>query len=90
MPKQGYWYTCLFDALKREAYVHFETTIGVKRSGKLTGVKTNTVKINGSKKKVIYAFVLNYDSTDIITFSDCVSIDIDEEHEDEEYEDGEE
>lgn len=79
MPKQGTWYQCLFDALQREAYVHFETKIGAKRSGKLTSIRTNIVKINGSRKKVIDAFELNGDQFDVITFSDCVSIDIGEE-----------
>lgn len=81
MPRVGTWYQILFDAVREEKYVHFETHLGVHRSGKLTGIKTKSIKINGSKKKVIDAFEVNGDPMDVVSFSEIASIDIGEEEE---------
>jgi hypothetical protein len=74
--KPGQWIDELFEAAKRQAYVHFETRDGVKRSGKLTSLKLRDVKFNGARQQLVEEFELNGDQADMIAFSSLSSIEI--------------
>jgi hypothetical protein len=55
-------------------FAHAETTDGVFREGKITGVRTYEVPINGTKFIVPLAFELNGDPNDVIEFKQLAKL----------------
>lgn len=76
MPKKkmGKWIDDLFGAVG--SYIHLETTDGVKRSGKLTGFRTKTIKFNGVDQDIIIELEVNGDPTDCIQMANMASLTI--------------
>jgi len=73
----GQWIDDLSKAAEQEAYVHFETVDGLKRSGKVTGLRTRTVEVNDEPQMLVESFELNGDPMDSITFGVLAKIKID-------------
>lgn len=58
-------------------YIHIETTDGVFREGKLTGLRTRDVMFNGQEAQLPVAVELNGDPNDFIDLSVVHSMEID-------------
>ena len=57
-------------------FAHAETTDGVFREGKITGVRTFPVLINGEHFKVPLAFELNGDPNDTLEFKQLAKLNL--------------
>ena len=65
--RMGKWIDEIFDSVGR--FVHLETTDGIQREGKMTGLRTKTIFFNGADQDIITEIELNGDPTD------CVKLD---------------
>lgn len=70
----GQWVDELYLAAKEGSYVHFTTREGLIRSGRITGIRTRTIKFNGKDQKIIEEFELNGDEMDSIPFRQLATI----------------
>jgi hypothetical protein len=74
MKKMGKWIDTLFGSVGK--FVHLETTDGVNREGKLTGLRTKTIKFNGTDQDVLMELELNGDPTDCVQLAAVVSLNL--------------
>ncbi len=56
--------------------VEFETRDGMRRSGRLTGLRKSTMRLNGREQPIITDFELNDDATDVVPFFHLAKLDI--------------
>jgi len=71
----GKWIEDLFGGVGR--YVRLETSDGVRRSGKLSGIRTKDIKFNGASQAVVTELELNGDPADTVSVNGLASIAID-------------
>lgn len=71
----GAWIDQIFGAIG--SYVHLETSDGVIRSGRLTGLRTKNIKFNGAPQEVVTEMELNADPADCVPVAQLESIKID-------------
>jgi translation initiation factor IF-1 len=75
--KLGAWMDELQKAAEGKKTVQLETKDGVRRTGRLTGLrKDSTIRINGRDQPIITAFELNNDTSDTIPFFNLKVLDI--------------
>lgn len=73
--KAGAWIDTMSGAIGK--FVHLETGDGVHREGKLTGLRTREIKMNGEDVDLPVAVELNGDPNDYIDFRTITTFDID-------------
>jgi translation initiation factor IF-1 len=72
----GAWMQELQKAADGRKVVEFETTDGVRRSGRLTGLRKTNMRLNGRDQPLITQFELNDDATDVVQFFNLKSLNI--------------
>jgi hypothetical protein len=75
----GAWMEELQNAANKQLSIQFETKDGVRRSGRLTGLRMSEVKLNGRRCELITEFVLNNDPTDAVPFFNIRTMDINDD-----------
>jgi len=71
----GAWIDALYIAVGKN--VHLETSDGVIREGRMTGLRTKDINFNGKPQSIITEVELNGDPTDTIPLSILSTIAID-------------
>ncbi len=61
---KGQWIDDVWDAVG--GYVRLETTTGTERSGKMSGIRTRAIKLNGADVHIPIELELNGDPTDTV------------------------
>lgn len=64
--KTGKWLDLVESSVGK--FIHFETTDGVHREGKLSGLRTREIEINGKVMNYLTALELNGDPNDFVEF----------------------
>ena len=64
--KRGTWYQTLFDAKTSNAIADFETFDGAYRRGRVTGLITRKLILDGDTVEMVTGFQLNDDKSDVI------------------------
>jgi hypothetical protein len=72
---KGQWIDDLWNAAG-EQFVRVETAGGTERSGKLSGIRTRTIKFNGEDQEIPIELELNGDPTDTVPLNVLVKIDL--------------
>jgi hypothetical protein len=72
---RGQWIDDVWDGVGK--YVRLETTHGVNRSGKLSGIRTRKVNVNGEDVDIPIELEVNGDPTDTIPIHLIVKLSID-------------
>ena len=75
-PGKGGWIDKIHSSIGH--YVSLETTDGIRRHGRLTGVRSDTMLMNGAKVEIIRQMELNGDPSDLIDLWRLVRIDVTE------------
>lgn len=73
--RAGQWIDDVQGAIGR--YVHLETSDGILREGRFTGLGTRTIEVNGQPREVPNRVELNGDPNDYIDFGLIARITID-------------
>ena len=71
---QGAWIDRIHAAVG--GYVNLETSDGIQRNGRLTGIRSNTIRMNGEAVTIISQMELNGDPTDLVDVWRLARIDI--------------
>lgn len=62
----GRWIDTVYNSVGK--FAHIETRDGVHREGKLSGLRTRTIQLNGETVELIEELELNGDPTDCVQF----------------------
>lgn len=73
IPK-GAWIDAIYDGVGK--FVQLETTDGIRREGKLSGLRSRSIVMNGKIQEIVTGLELNSDPTDTVDFAILDSISI--------------
>jgi hypothetical protein len=71
---RGAWIDIIYNGVGE--FVRVETSTGVVRTERLTGLRTRVVKLNGIEELIPVELEMNGDPTDLVPFAELVKIDI--------------
>jgi hypothetical protein len=73
----GQWIDQIVEAVEKGKYVRMETSEGVTRGGKLSGIRTRAIMFNGAPCDIPVELELNGDPTDTVPLHRLAKLSID-------------